>query len=299
MINKYGFFNITPKLTDYNRYYLYNFHATPHLKRDSDKLNKVYDGSNGYNGQYGKNGEFFIKNITDTNGKILNTNRNIYEIKDFDTIIDFKNNPPSQPSINCPWKPNKDGTKLITNEDVLHYQNDYGWIKWLIRNIFKDKYTLNGEYTSNKGDDTKRITIKDNKISIRVKNGYPSTSSTNGKTGFNTKNTKISIHNGTLTINPQKKKESHEIINDLINRTKNNNIKWRNEPISIKGSKYLTNIDFGSGVKILLSLFTQKFNSNKNYINIHVEKNNNLYFYKTISSYSIDNLVKLVEKETK
>ena len=79
MINKYGFFNITPKLTDYDRYYLYNFHATPHLKRDSDKLNKVYDGSNGYNGQYGKNGEFFIKNITDTNGKILNTNRNIYK----------------------------------------------------------------------------------------------------------------------------------------------------------------------------------------------------------------------------
>jgi len=285
MINENGYFNITPKLTDYDRYYLHNFHATPHLKRKVDKLNQYYEGRNGYNGEYGTDGEFFIKHVTDDKGKIITSNHT-YNLKELNTIIDFKNQPRTQPSMDCPWKPNSDGTKLMTSGGVEHYQHDYGWIKWLINNIFDGKYTLNGEYSSKKGYDEKIITLRDNKVGIRVKKGKAN------------KPASISLDTGRLIINnkPKKKKEDHEIVTDIINKTKNGNLIWENSHIKSYGEKYLTSIDFGSGVKILLSLFIKEFNSKNNYINIHIKKGEELFFYKSISNYFIRDLVKLVDK---
>jgi len=270
MININGYFDITPKLTDYDRHYLFNFHATPHMKRDPKKLDDLYDGSNGYVGDYGKNGELFIKLISDDKGKIINQQSTTYDMRDFDTVIDFNQPPDSQPNLQCPWKPNKDGTKLLT-ENTEHYQNNYKWIKWLINNFFKDKYILNGEYTTKTDDFDRLITLKNNKISYKIIKGK--------------------LKPPTRTI-----KTEQEILTNIINKTKNGNILWYEISVHY-GKRYTSHIKIKGSIKVTIHLYIRDYSStNNNYISIYLERSNSMKHYKMIKSYQIKELIKLIEK---
>jgi len=264
MVKRDGYFDITPTLTDYDKYYLFNFAYTKHFKRDTNLLKKIYNNRNGYNGKYGDEGEFFIKFLTNINGELIN-NPNMYSSDDIKTILDFQNPPISMPSLVCPWIPSLTGSQLLNksnkNDD---YNNEYGWLKWLIDNFFrKKKYILNGNFKIENNKMVKNIIIVDNKIKIHI----------------NRKETNLSIGGDNLIIN--RKKTDHEIINQITDDTISNKIKWEIQNNSIYLSYY--NIQ---NIKISLTLVINLKNDKK-YLNIYLKKQHKLLFIKTIDNISL------------
>lgn len=258
MISK-GEINITPELTYYDKFFLFNFNLTPKFKRDPELLKKNYHFKNGYNGYYGTEGQFFIKYIVDAYGENI---ENLINDNYDDTIID--NSPPNnQPSTWCPWKPNLKGNLLLF--EGIEYNRSYGWLKWLIKNIFKDKYLLNGDIN---------ILVDNKEIKINVKNN------------------KLNYYFKNIDNQENKLKTNDEIINNLIDLTKNNKIKWIKDN-NIIIDKYIISIPV-KDINIKINLFIRNFNTNQNYINIYIQKNNRDNFYKTISGYKINELIKNV-----
>lgn len=262
-----GEINITSELTYYDRFFLFNFNLTPRFKRDSELLKKYYKFKNGYNGYYGTEGQFFIKYKVDAYGENIENLTN----DNYDVIVD-KSPPNEQPSKWCPQKPNLQGNKLLF--EGSEYSRAYGWLKWLIKNIFKNKYLLNGDI--NISDDNKEIElkIKNNKLNYYFKN---------------INNQKDKIEN--------KLKTNDEIVNNLINLTKNNKIKWiKDKNIIIE--KYIISIPV-KDINVKINLFIRNFNTNQNYINIYIQKNNRDNFFKTINGYKINELIKNVVQKQK
>lgn len=140
-----GKFTITPRLTDYDNYYLVNFNVTKHVKRNTYKLDRLLKGRNGYKGEYGLDGEFYIRNVVDSNGNYLIVNNDDIS-KEIKSITDHSKPPLGQPSLFCPWKPSNGGRELVSVR-TDDYNNYYNWLKWLIDNFFVNRYMINGEFT--------------------------------------------------------------------------------------------------------------------------------------------------------
>lgn len=275
-----GSFEITPKLTDYDKFYLLNFNATQHIKRDESKLIGIYGGSNGYNGHYGNEGQFFINYIIGPDGNLITKRDRGWVTKDFqefDSIVDDKNPPTGQPGLFCPWRPNVEGDKLLPdNRD--YYQSNYAWLKWLITNFFDGMYKLNGEVV---------ITAYETKMQRIIQLN---------DSNVNYKSKKIEEEK------PLGIKHNNKIIDDIILKTKSGEIKW--EEMENKKSelplfhRYVSNINLHKGVSLLLNLFiVENTNSNKNYINIHLKKSNNLKFFRCIKNYKVNDLIEFLKKE--
>lgn len=256
-----GYYNITPKLTDYDKFYLLNFNLTPHLKRNVDLLDKIYNGKNGYKGYYGIEGELFINYKVDFNGHPLN-NPGLNKINK-KVVID--NKPPSeQPNIICPWKPTLDGKNLISGNYKV-YHNNYGWLKWLIKNFFiKNNYELNGEVNIINNNKKNTIKIEKNEISCKIKDYHDKTDS-NKKSG----------------------KSNNEIVEDLIDKTKNKEIIWNNDDI-----KYYTFISIKDRIDILIHLYIK----NQSILNIYIRKGNSKKLVKSIKNLKVNELINYVEK---
>jgi len=273
MINIKGYFTISPKLTDYDLFYLKNFNITNHVKRDSSKLDDVYNGSHGYNGDYGIEGEYFIKYIFDNNGKYMSPPREKSTIIPFDdkkTIIDDTVPPSTLPNKSCPWKPNLDGTKLVPETIMTKYKNNYKWLKWLIGFLKKQNYLLNGEVTLSTNTSYKRrISLKDNKITYKSLEDRATSKSLWPK------------------IQKKKKKENikdvSEIIKDIITKTKNNEIIWEKTKYN---NGYHSTIELNENVYMILSILLST-----NILKIHLKRSNSLKLYKVIRSDDIKNLL--------
>jgi len=282
MIESYGFFDITPTLTHYDKYYLFNFAYTKHYKRDVNLLNDIFKGRNGYIGKYGKDGEYFIKYLTDINGKLIN-NPNMYSSDDIKTIIDFHQQPSTQPSLVCPWIPTKMGSNLYNKSNKKDgYNNEYGWLKWLIDNFFrKNEYLLNGNFTIEDKKTIKKITIIDNKIKLK----------TSRKDNFTKKNLYLTNNNNIIINNLHRKKTDHEIINQITDDTISKKINWTTNNNIIYSTEYKIR-----NIKISLTLVINNTN-NKKFLNIYLVKNNKRYiFIKTIDKKELIKILTSVVK---
>lgn len=272
-----GYYNITPKLTDYDRFYLLNFNLTSHLKRDVNLLNKIYDKRNGYNGYYGDNGEFFINYKVDANGVRLNYKKNDILIRTSNQIVVDNNPPGDQPNIICPWKPTLDGKKFISNNYEI-YHNNYGWLKWLLKNFFiKNNYELNGEVSIINNNNKIIVKIEKNKIIRKIKDNQQITN-------LNNKNKKTKLNN--------RKKSNVEILEEIIEKTRNKEILWVKDNHSY-ADKYYTHIPIEDRIDILINLYngTSDFN---NYMNIYIKKGDKKSFLTTIKNLKINELINYV-----
>jgi ribosomal protein L18 len=260
-----GEIDITPPLNDYDYYYFRNFLKSPHFKRHVEKTKKNYNGTNGYYGDYGQDGEFFIYYIIDDQ-----------KIEKTDDIISTTEPPPSLPTVYCPWRLNISGN-IITPIESKTYRNNYKWLKWLIENFFKPyNYKLNGHFKVETETYSRKIVITDNLYKYYAKskiNGEMNNSIlTNGKDKFH--------FNKILKTNTQ-------IISQLIEMTKNNVIIWEYEKI-MDGSKYTTKININNNISIGLSFVNRQLG--KDYLMVYIDKNNVKKYYKNIKSFKLKEL---------
>jgi len=275
-IIKKGHFYITPRLTDFDKYYLTNFSYTPHYKRDNNLLTKYYHGRNGYNGDYGREGSYFIKNLTNINGDLFKSPTNI-DNNDIKTILNYGTPPIDQPGKYCPWIPDKTGTSLIQRKMEKSYNNDYGWLKWLIKFFFKKhKYLLNGEFIITTSKSKKIISIIDNKISIK---------SINNKINISTS------QSSSLTINNNFRTNilsNREIVNNIINETISNKIQWGIN----KNNMYSTsiNIEYNIDIRIYIKILKDSIYT----MNIYLKKTNSTIHIKNISDRELIHMLYIV-----
>jgi len=258
-----GFFKITPHLSDYDRFYLYNFNATVHIKRNPIKLSDIYNGKYSYNGRYGQEGEFFIRHIIDPNGNLMSDIESDYSM-DNCTIVDGMNPPSSQPGLYCPWKPSYLGDKLVPdNKDF--YQSNFKWLRWLVDNFFINNYYLNGKIIIETDSSKREVILKNNKI--------------------------------TYKLFPKKKineiKSHSDILTSLINQTNDHKIIWKEIP---DFDKYTTDIPIKDDVRLIINLFIRDFNSNKNYINIYLKKSHSMNHFANIRGRKVNDLVDSILK---
>lgn len=254
MISYEGYFKINPKLNDYDKYYLLNFNKTIHLKRNVSYLRDTYKGRNGYNGIYGIYGEFFVNFVVDINGKDLDNETFSDFIKHNDSIIDHEKSPPTQPNKYCPWVPNSNGDKLffkpldkiiITNKNEnKEYIESFQWMNWIVNNIIKNKYKVNGYFEI-----------------INKKENYHKTLKIN--------NNKFTLESNYLTS----VKDDNDILNEIIILTKNKELEW----IKTKSNFYKSKININKNFIIILLLINKK-------LNIYIKKNNKTQIYKKINN---------------
>lgn len=268
-----GYFNITPKLSDYDRYYLLNFNLTPRYKRDPILLQKHYNGQNGYKGDYGVDGEYFINYKITAEKDSIESDTFLNFLDDYKTIISDKQLPSDQPGVFCPWKPNDTGDKLIVS-DSYQYNHNYGWLKWLITSFFKDKYKLNGEFII-QSSNIKKISIKDNDIKIRTSE----------------------IESNKID-NLLLKKNNDNIINDILKLTIMDDIDWViDKDINFLDLiKYKTVIKVKNNFNIIINLYIYKDVNNNNYLNIYIEKDKILRFYKMIKNFKLYKIYNIINK---
>lgn len=258
----YGYFDITPELTDYDKFYLLNFTKTKHIKRDPLILSDIYENRNGYNGFYGEDGKYFINYVVNSNGKSFGNYHN--NINDNKSIIDDKVPPSKLPNIYCPWV--MDDNRLIPLRSNKHNRH-FSWLRWLINEFFDNhtlnkfrnnkKYKLNGRIMLLSTVSIRTIEVKDNVINYK----WEPKNSTNNDDKFN------------FHIVPNKKNDK-EIINDLIQLTKTNKIKWGvyeiNSPFVDR--KYFTNIKYDGGITIFFSFLVKSKDNDVLYIYINKNK---------------------------
>ncbi len=260
-------------LTDFDRYYLFNFNGTPHFKRNEIKLNEVFNGSCSYYGKYGKEGEFYVRKIYDPYGKYIGYSKDsidlmYQEIKSMGNEFNGTEPCDCQPSLYCPWKPSEDGTMIISSND--YYLNHFAWLEWLIDNFFEpNDYKLNGyiKIVDNITDKIRKIYINDN---ILCKKFYT---------------------RGIVDID--------DITDYLIFFTEKGKISWK---LKIRDKKriysYVTSINIKDTIKLVITLFVRNENRNMDYISIYLKKENSdiVKHIKNIKGYNIRKLSLIIDR---
>jgi hypothetical protein len=187
-----------------------------------------------------------------------------------DVIKDDKRPPSTLPSLYCPWYPTKDGDG-ITFVDNGRYNNHYGWLIWLMDNIFKDKYKLSGSVTIST-DNRNIIIYFDNNGKLRSK--------------FTSKNQLLLPQSSSAP----KQKTDADIVNDLYEKTKNDKLKWYEDGKSI-------NVDIKVSHNIWVVIYISYYSENN--LHIYMKKGNLTKYYKTISSQKVQNLSNIVKLKLK
>lgn len=294
-----GIIKIEPSLSDYDKSYLINFNLTPHYKRNVDEIEKRFKGEQGYMGDYGEEGEFFVKNFVDIEGLFIMDQDSI---PDNDTIIENKP-PSSQPSIHCPWKPSH--TKGIICD--LQFSSNIRWLKWLIKNFFiPNGYDLNGTVIIK--DNTSRdkyVIVESNEIKYKIKDNGDILSDNLDKKF--TSDFLSSPTVSSLTIRGMSKKDeikeekkNKDVVDRIFSLTFNGELKWSYiKSLSATVSHiYKSELDLKNNIYILINLAVRR--DKKTYMSITLRKNDTKRHIRVIRNSEINiRLLNLLEKYKK
>jgi hypothetical protein len=151
----YGSISIEPALSKELVEYINNFSDTRRMKRDIKELMKLYSGEMGFNGSYGREGEYFVTNTGDVGQK-----------RD-SSIVDYNEPPSTQPSLWCDWVIMDDGQSIEWNGAEKFYCADE-WMVYILENFIDSNiYKCNGEIEA-QGEDTDdrwKLVVKNNVVS--------------------------------------------------------------------------------------------------------------------------------------
>ena len=135
--------------------YINKFSYIRHMKRDNEKIKEVFPNWKDlcYNGNLGKNGEYFIGGL------------GFFGQESDDSVIDYNYPPYTQAGLWCKWIIN-DKNELVWNEAEKFY-NYVDWLKYLIDNFFAPNgYVANGiiDYQGEEPWDFGYIEVIDNEV---------------------------------------------------------------------------------------------------------------------------------------
>lgn len=185
----YGEFKLTPSLTDEQMNYINQLSETRRMKRDVNKLMKLYKGEGGYPGRtgtaeeiYGKDGEFFVggtgslgqdhdESVIDYNtppGKpTYEERKDIPFNEQWETEQKLIQEGKCQPGLWCQWI--VEGNDTLTWDGSEKFYEYTAWLQYLITNFFQPwGITVNGEveFQGEDRDDRGKIVVKDNVVEV-------------------------------------------------------------------------------------------------------------------------------------
>lgn len=151
-----GAFNITPAPSAEITEYINTFAERRHMKRNVDKIKEIYPdwAKLGFNGELGKDGEYFVGGTG-------------YFGQDRDnSIIDYNCPPTNCPELWCQW--------IIENSQLVwdggeKFYSYVEWLKYLIKNFFEPNgYTLSGvvRFQGEDSTDHGKIVAVDNVVTL-------------------------------------------------------------------------------------------------------------------------------------
>jgi hypothetical protein len=163
-----GTFNLNKELSPKMAQYLTLFNETRRMKRNTDEV-------------FGVDGEFFVFGGGD------------FGQDHEENIVDFNNQPSTQPSLWCQWIPTEDrmGIEWDCGEKFYSYTE---WLVYLIHKILAPNgYVLNGvvEWNGEETGDVGEIFVEDNKVFIQEWKGNKEEVTAQSATGFNYVNGKF------------------------------------------------------------------------------------------------------------
>jgi len=155
-----GEFTITPRLTPVHREYLAKFSNTRRMKRQATKTVKRPDPIRKAVGlPIGREAEYFVGA------------EGVMGQEHTEDIVDWNDNPETQPSLWCKWNPNEDGTAIVAPEYPSKFYYYKEWLKYIIVN-FLDLwgYKLNGNisWQGEHEEDKGVIVVLNNEITIET-----------------------------------------------------------------------------------------------------------------------------------
>lgn len=151
-----GTIKIEPVITEELKEYINNFSSTRRMKRDNEKLMVLFKGEGGFDGSYGKEGEYFV-----------GSKENYGQTRDA-SVVDFNTPPETQPGLWCQWIVN-DAGELEWDGNEKFYCG-YDWMKYIVENFLAPKgYICNGEIFADgeEGGDEWKINVDDNVVTTK------------------------------------------------------------------------------------------------------------------------------------
>lgn len=149
----YGHIDITPALPEEIARYINNFSQTRHVKRDPEVLWQKYEGTNGFNKQYGVDGEYFVGDVDSY----------------FDSELVTENVPSdTQPGYWCQWIITEGGTQIEWDNNENFYDAEK-WMQYIIDNFIGPDYLCNGVITAQGEsiDDRWALVVENNQVSVK------------------------------------------------------------------------------------------------------------------------------------
>jgi hypothetical protein len=126
-----GQIKITPALSPELVKYINDFGNTRRMKRNVSLLTRMYAGGRGFNGKYGKEGEYFVSDGGN------------FGQDDITGVIDLNAPPSTQPGLWCQWHITEDG-KYIEWDGSEKFYESADWMKYIINNFIGDNHKCNG-----------------------------------------------------------------------------------------------------------------------------------------------------------
>jgi hypothetical protein len=152
-----GAFEFDKPVTDELRDYINNFSSTRRMVRDNDKIKELFPNWRElcFNGELGKNGEYFVNDDGD------------YGQSEDGSIANY-NSSGNQPGLWCQWIINDNGElEWDGGEKFYNYEE---WLNYLIDHFFAPLgYVLNGdiEWQGESHDDFGTIHVVDNVVTMQ------------------------------------------------------------------------------------------------------------------------------------
>lgn len=152
-----GAFTITPPLNKDQVAYIQAFSDKRRMKRSDNMSNSPDPIREKVGLPFGVEGEFYT-------GSIIECGQD-------DNVLDFNQEPQTQPGFWCKWTVNDEGTELFWNECEKFY-NYADWLEYMVDNFFtKWGCILNGKVNWQGEDDRDNgvIEVNDNTITLHTK----------------------------------------------------------------------------------------------------------------------------------
>jgi hypothetical protein len=154
----WGELTITPALTPEQVKYIQAFNKTRRMKRDPDRLARMYDVDPLVGPTFGIDGEFYVGGEGD-----FGQDRD-------DSVVNYNDPPRSQPGLWCQWTVNDEGTQLYWDEGEKFY--DYvDWLEYMIEKFFVPwGKKLDGviDWDGEDSDDRGRIIVQANAVTTKM-----------------------------------------------------------------------------------------------------------------------------------
>lgn len=149
-----GTLEFNKEVTEELKNFINNFSNVRHMKRDADKIKEKYPNWNKmcYNGNLGKQGQYFIGDTNYNDPSILDINCPANGV----------------PGLWCQWIINDNGELEWDGGEKFYYYEE--WLNYLIDNFFEPEgYVLNGtiSFQGEDSDDYGDIVVVNNYVTIR------------------------------------------------------------------------------------------------------------------------------------